>query len=241
MPVHGLAGVGGGGGYPTHPASSSALGGGSGQGYSGSSAGGGSGHGAHHHHGSGNGTTTGMASALYRPTPTTLQETYRHVSSGSWGSVLIIASAAVVEHGGWRISDPLCAIYIAVSILISVYPLLQSSAGILLNRVPASLPPHLFREALTRIQAVEGVTSCREVHFWCHAGSTIVGTLHVVVDKGVNDQRILSQVMALLRELGITEIAIQIEIDGGRITKGVGSRPSNAADHAAGLDEVVKL
>lgn len=44
---------------------------------------------------------------------------------------------------------------------------------------------------------------------------------------------------ALLRELGVTDLAVQVEIEGGRISKGVGQHDSKADARPSG--EVVKL
>ena len=52
------------------------------------------------------------------------------------GSVGVIISSILVQTFGWLIVDPLCSIFIAVLILLSVVPLLRESAEILLLATP---------------------------------------------------------------------------------------------------------
>ena len=40
---------------------------------------------------------------------------------------------------GWMIADPLCSMMIAVLIVVSVYPLMKDTIGVLLQRSPAHL------------------------------------------------------------------------------------------------------
>lgn len=141
---------------------------------------------------------------------------YLHILVDTIGSVGVIVSSFLVDRYDYTIADPICSIFSSVLILTSVLPLLRRTAATLLNRVPTSLPPEQFRKALTHVSSLEGVMHCNEVHFWRHAQHTIVGTMHVIVASGTNDQRVLSQVTAILKELGVDDITVQIEVDGLR-------------------------
>jgi zinc transporter 5/7 len=52
------------------------------------------------------------------------------------GSVGVIVSSVLIEQFGWYIADPVCSIFIAVLIFVSVLPLLKNSALVLLLRTP---------------------------------------------------------------------------------------------------------
>jgi Co/Zn/Cd efflux system component len=55
------------------------------------------------------------------------------------GSVGVIVSSVLIEQFGWYIADPVCSIFIAVLIFVSVLPLLKNSAVVLLLRTPVKV------------------------------------------------------------------------------------------------------
>jgi zinc transporter 5/7 len=61
---------------------------------------------------------------------------FLHVLADTMGSVGVIISSILVEQFGWFIADPICSLFIAILILISVLPLLKDSAEILLLAMP---------------------------------------------------------------------------------------------------------
>lgn len=65
-----------------------------------------------------------------------MQGVFLHVLADTMGSVGVIISSILVEQFGWYIADPICSLFIAILILISVVPLLKDSAEILLLVTP---------------------------------------------------------------------------------------------------------
>lgn len=59
------------------------------------------------------------------------------------GSVGVIISSVLIEQFGWYIADPICSIFIAVLIFVSVLPLLKNSAVVLLLRTPVKVQDEL--------------------------------------------------------------------------------------------------
>lgn len=59
------------------------------------------------------------------------------------GSVGVIVSSVLIEQFGWYIADPICSIFIAILIFLSVLPLLKNSAGVLLLRTPVKVQEQL--------------------------------------------------------------------------------------------------
>lgn len=55
------------------------------------------------------------------------------------GSVGVIVSSVLIEQFGLFIADPVCSLFIAVLIFLSVLPLLQESSQVLLLRTPLDL------------------------------------------------------------------------------------------------------
>ena len=64
---------------------------------------------------------------------------FLHVVADTMGSVGVIVSSILIEQFGLFIADPLCSLFIAVLIFLSVLPLLQESSQILLLRTPTDL------------------------------------------------------------------------------------------------------
>lgn len=52
------------------------------------------------------------------------------------GSVGVIVSTIFIQQFGWLIADPLCSLFIATLIFLSVIPLLKDACQVLLLRIP---------------------------------------------------------------------------------------------------------
>lgn len=61
-----------------------------------------------------------------------------HVLADTLGSVGVIISSFLIQQFGWFIADPLCSIFIAVMIFLSVIPLITHAANVLLLRTPTN-------------------------------------------------------------------------------------------------------
>ena len=59
------------------------------------------------------------------------------------GSVGVIISSLLIENFGWNIADPICSLFIATMILLSVLPLLKDTSVILLLRSPLDMEKSL--------------------------------------------------------------------------------------------------
>ena len=79
------------------------------------------GHGHSHDDHSGNANMRGM---------------FLHVLADTMGSVSVIISSLLIQQFGWLVADPICSLFIAILILISVVPLLKDSADALLLATP---------------------------------------------------------------------------------------------------------
>ena len=61
---------------------------------------------------------------------------FLHILADTLGSVGVIISSLLVETFGWHVVDPICSVFIAVLIILSVVPLLRQSAEILVLATP---------------------------------------------------------------------------------------------------------
>ncbi|XP_035248089.1 zinc transporter 5 [Anguilla anguilla] len=166
---------------------------------------GGHGHGHAHSHGHGHshGSPGGGMNANMRGV-------FLHVLADTLGSVGVIISTILIRQFGWLIADPICSLFIAVLIFLSVIPLIKDACEVLLLRIPTEHEKDL-NSALEKIQKIEGVLSYRDPHFWRHSASVIAGTIHLQLMSDVVEQRIIQQVTAVLKDAGVNNLSVQVE------------------------------
>ncbi|KAK7115619.1 proton-coupled zinc antiporter SLC30A5-like [Littorina saxatilis] len=141
---------------------------------------------------------------------TNMEGVFLHVLADTLGSVGVIISSLLIEHFGWKIADPICSLFIATLILLSVVPLLRETAYILLLRAPADMEEDL-EKAFQKILSVEGVLAYRDPHIWSHTSTKVMATLHIQISSTAIEQRIVSQISAILKEAGIHNVTVQTE------------------------------
>ncbi|XP_034780882.2 proton-coupled zinc antiporter SLC30A5-like [Acipenser ruthenus] len=169
---------------------------------------GGHGHGGHGHshshgHGHSHGSSGGGMNANMRGV-------FLHVLADTLGSVGVIISTILIRQFGWLIADPICSLFIAVLIFLSVIPLVKDACEVLLLRIPPEHEKELH-SALEKVNKIEGVISYRDPHFWRHSASVIAGTIHLQLMSDVVEQRIIQQVTAVLKDAGVNNLSVQIE------------------------------
>merc|ERR1712098_863237 len=94
-----------------------------------------------------------------------MQGVFLHILADTLGSVGVIISAILMQLFGWMIADPVCSIFIAVLIALSVGSLVADSVSILMQRSPKALDYQL-PEAYQKVMQLEGVQGVQETHFW---------------------------------------------------------------------------
>lgn len=77
-----------------------------------------------------------------------MQGMFLHVLADTMGSVGVIISSLLIQQYGWYIADPICSLFIAILILVSVLPLLKASAEILLLATPSH---HSIHKTLNKV------------------------------------------------------------------------------------------
>ncbi|MGH0149967.1 UNVERIFIED_CONTAM: hypothetical protein FKN15_016414 [Acipenser sinensis] len=110
---------------------------------------GGHGHGGHgnsHGHGHSHGLSGGGMNANMRGV-------FLHVLADTLGSVGVIISTILIRQFGWLIADPICSLFIAVLIFLSVIPLVKDACEVLLLRIPPEHEKELHN-ALEKVTAV---------------------------------------------------------------------------------------
>ncbi len=72
-----------------------------------------------------------------------LLQVFLHILADTLGSVGVIVSAVLMHLFGWFIADPICSIFIAILIALSVGSLVSESAAVLMQRQPKELDQRL--------------------------------------------------------------------------------------------------
>uniref|UniRef100_A0A1A8FYQ4 Zinc transporter n=2 Tax=Nothobranchius korthausae TaxID=1143690 RepID=A0A1A8FYQ4_9TELE len=170
---------------------------------------GGHGH-AHGGHGHAHGGHGHAHSSGSRGMNANMRGVFLHVLADTLGSVGVIISTILIRQFGWLIADPICSLFIATLIFLSVIPLLKDACEVLLLRAPPEHEKEL-NGALEKIEKIEGVLSYRDSHFWRHSASVIAGTIHLQVMADVVEQRIVQQVTAILKDVGVNNLSVQVE------------------------------
>lgn len=126
------------------------------------------------------------------------------------GSVGVIVSSALIQQFGWMIADPICSVFIACLIALSVVPLLRDSVSILMQRQPSALD-HLLPGCYRRVCQLTGVYSIHEPHFWTLASNTYTGTVKVEAAMDADSKYILHQIHNIFMTAGVSQMVVQID------------------------------
>lgn len=95
--------------------------------------------GQNHSHSHSHGHSHGESSISSGSNSQIMKGVLLHIIADTLGSVGVIISAFLMSHFGWMIADPICSIFIAFLVVISVYPLLRDSSAVLMQRSPKEL------------------------------------------------------------------------------------------------------
>ena len=99
-------------------------------------------------------------------------------------------SAVLMQLFGWMIADPVCSIFIAVLIGLSVGSLVADSMAVLMQRSPKELD-HSLPEAYQKVMQLEGVQGVHETHFWTlcsnyYCGGRLIMIIIVMLDIDIS-------------------------------------------------------
>ena len=81
---------------------------------------------------------------------------FLHVLADTLGSVAVIISSLLIQQFGWLIADPICSLFLAALIFMSVLPFLRQSAQMLLL---APAKPENVQKALQKVSIVSIVST----------------------------------------------------------------------------------
>jgi len=142
---------------------------------------------------------------------------FLHILADTLGSVGVIISAILMQLFGWFIADPICSIFIALLIGMSVFSLIADSMAILMQRSPKQLDDNLT-ECYQKIMQLEGVQGVHETHFWTLCSDYYCGGLKLEVSANADAKYIVSHTQMIFRAIGITQLYVQLDFEYGQNT-----------------------
>jgi len=146
-----------------------------------------------------------------------MEGVFLHILADTLGSVGVIISAILMHLFGWFIADPICSIFIAILIAISVYGLVAESMAILMQRSPKQLDNHLT-ECYQKVMQLEGVQGVQETHFWTLCSDYYCGGLKLEVSSNADAKYIVSHTQMIFRSVGVTQLYVQLDFEHGQNT-----------------------
>jgi len=139
-----------------------------------------------------------------------MQGVFLHILADTLGSVGVIISAILMQLFGWMIADPVCSIFIAVLIALSVGSLVADSVAILMQRSPKALD-HSLPEAYQKVMQLEGVQGVQETHFWTLCSNYYCGGLKLEVSANADAKYIVSHTQMIFRGINVTQLYVHLD------------------------------
>jgi len=141
-----------------------------------------------------------------------MQGVFLHILADTLGSAGVIVSAILMWAFGWMIADPICSIFIAVLIGMSVWSMLADSVAILMQRTPKQLD-HQLADCYQRVMQLEGVQGVHEQHFWTLCSNYYCGGLKLEVLPDCDPKYIISHTQNIFRGVNVTQLYIQLDYE----------------------------
>jgi len=170
-----------------------------------------------HSHDSGHGHGHGHSHGGGEHNSKIMQGVFLHILADTLGSVGVIVSAVLMWAFDWMIADPICSIFIAILIGLSVGSLVADSAAVLMQRSPKELD-HKLTDCYQKVMQLEGVQGVQETHFWTLCSNQFCGGLKLEVLPGADPKYIVSHTQMIFRGVGVTQMYVQLDYEYGQNT-----------------------
>ncbi|XP_051138839.1 metal tolerance protein C2 [Andrographis paniculata] len=149
---------------------------------------------------------------------------YRKPEDMNYHSVCLHVLADSIRSAGlilasWLLSlgvnnaEVLCLGLVSVTIFMLVMPLFKATGGILLQMAPPSVPSSALSKCWRQINSHEDVAEVSEARFWELVPGYVVGSVSLLVKKGVDDLPILRYVHGLYHDVGVQDLTVHTTSD----------------------------
>lgn len=135
---------------------------------------------------------------------------FLHILADTLGSVGVIISAVLMHLFGWMRADPICSMFIAILIALSVIGLIKESAQVLMMRQPENLD-YSLSQCYQKVTGLAGVYSVQEPHFWTLCSDVYVGAIKLEVSENADAKYVTKQARMIFESIGVKYITIQLD------------------------------
>lgn len=135
---------------------------------------------------------------------------FLHILADTLGSVGVIISAILMQMFGWMRADPICSMFIALTIGLSTLSLIRESVMVLMQRQPVALD-RLLPSCYQKVTGLAGVYSVQEPHFWTLCTDVYVGVIKLEVSKNVDPKYVVQHTRMIFEAIGVRQINIQLD------------------------------
>ncbi|XP_036344909.1 zinc transporter 7-like [Rhagoletis pomonella] len=163
-----------------------------------------------HSHGGGHGHSHGLTDDMSGSNSQIMRGVFLHILADTLGSVGVIISAVLMQIFGWMIADPICSIFIALLIAMSVLGLIKESILILMQRQPSALDRAL-PQCYQKVTGLAGVYAVQDPHFWTLCSDVYVGAIKLEVSKNVDPKYVVTHARMIFESVGVKQIYIQLD------------------------------
>lgn len=158
---------------------------------------------SNHHHSHSHNDLPGANSQI-------MKGVFLHILADTLGSVGVIISTVLMQTFGWMIADPICSMFIAILIILSVLALIKDSVLILMQRQPVALD-HVLPQCYNKVAQLAGVYSVQEPHFWTLCSDVYVGAIKLEVSKSADPKYILGHTHMIFSDVGVRQLYVQLD------------------------------
>lgn len=135
---------------------------------------------------------------------------YLHVLGDALASGGTVIAALAIRLTGWYAADPIASLVTTVLIVAGAWSLVRESVNVLLEAAPAHIALDTVR---TRLETIEQVESVHDLHVWTVTSGMVAMSAHAIVRNCQDHQAVLERAHAIVADLGIQHVTIQLECD----------------------------
>ncbi len=129
-----------------------------------------------------------------------------HMLEDVLGWIIVLIGAIIMKFTDISILDPIMSLVVAIFIMINALKNFKSILNIFLEKTPENISIQKIKEIVLDI---EGIIDVHHIHVWSMDGYNNYATMHVVVDKNI--ENIKELIRHELEENGIGHVTIEIE------------------------------
>ena len=133
---------------------------------------------------------------------------YLHILGDLLASVGTIVAAVIIQLTGWLHADPIASLLTTALIVRGAWTLVKDAVDVLLESTPSHIA---LGDVRTALEGISGVESVHDLHVWTVTSGLVALSAHAIVRDAQRQQDVLERAFALMGQMGIQHITVQIE------------------------------